>query len=353
MYQEKSPLENLPAEITEAEKLRSILRHIARLSNIDSYSEKENKVREYLINQAKRLNIPYQIDDIGNVWFKPTDKKTEQKKILFCAHMDKVGPGTPLKDIGDMVEGRLDNAFGMGLILSLYEKGYRPTTVFTVQEEAEVHFQGKMKIRKTDLEKPPTKRQRDFSLGARRALVDIYEGKHDKPYLVVNVDGSGLGQFKGIKKYENVLKRTYPVKPGMGIISYVSHDNYHLLNAPLKIFQILAKRHNIPVIYKHGVSNDALEFSFSGLHVLNILIAIENIHTEKEKISKKDLLIARKALKLILRNAEVFEHNINETQDDPGAYPTHYQWTRNATEIPDKENPEKPGGTFKDPFADE
>lgn len=66
--------------------------YFKELTKIPRPSKKEQKVREYLIETAKKLGLDYTVTEIGNVVIrkKATDNSSNRKKLILQAHMDMV-----------------------------------------------------------------------------------------------------------------------------------------------------------------------------------------------------------------------------------------------------------------------
>lgn len=67
-----------------------------KLVQIDSPSGKEKNMILFITDWAKKQNLSYQVDKIGNVLVKNNGKG---KPILFCVHLDTVEPGKEIKPV--------------------------------------------------------------------------------------------------------------------------------------------------------------------------------------------------------------------------------------------------------------
>ena len=56
----------------------------------DSVSGDENAVRELIISRIKNV-CEYRVDNLGSIICFKKGRKTPEKKLMICAHMDEVG----------------------------------------------------------------------------------------------------------------------------------------------------------------------------------------------------------------------------------------------------------------------
>ena len=63
---------------------------LKELCLLNGASGNENAVRDFVISQIKDL-CEYSIDPLGSVIAFKKGKKTPDKKIMLCAHLDEVG----------------------------------------------------------------------------------------------------------------------------------------------------------------------------------------------------------------------------------------------------------------------
>ena len=107
----------------------SIFAHIEKLALIPSIHPDEEQVRHYIITHLDKLGKRYDIDEQGNVYIKPN----KPSDYLLSAHMDKQEEPFYEDDI-EYIEGKLDDAVGLGVILTLAES-YEFHALITVGEE--------------------------------------------------------------------------------------------------------------------------------------------------------------------------------------------------------------------------
>jgi hypothetical protein len=178
-------------EIESLEKVRleRIKQNLEVVSDIESLSGEEDKIRQYLQSKALEFGIETDIDRAGNVWFLSDSPEGE---VLLNAHMDKVGGTSRAIESNGKINGRLDNSLGISVILGLLQEEIRPSVVFTVEEESErekISESGERSFVKRDL------REGKYNFGARTAAEEIYEGKYKKPKLAITVDVSAAGML--------------------------------------------------------------------------------------------------------------------------------------------------------------
>ena len=118
-----------------------------KLVQIDSPSGKEKNMILFITDWAKKQNLSYQIDKLGNVLVKNQGKG---KPVLFCVHTDTVQPGEGIKPViknggiksaGDTILGA-DNKVALASLLSAVEEHLKSNSsqksfelLFTVKEE--------------------------------------------------------------------------------------------------------------------------------------------------------------------------------------------------------------------------
>lgn len=118
-----------------------------KLVQIDSLSGKEKNMILFITDWAKKQNLFYRVDKLGNVLVKNNGKG---KPILFCVHMDTVQPGEGIKPVikngiiksaGDTILGA-DNKVALASLLSAVEEYLKNNDnqksfelLFTVKEE--------------------------------------------------------------------------------------------------------------------------------------------------------------------------------------------------------------------------
>ena len=272
---------------TEAEKnMENLVEDLGTLSSTESLSGQETKIRNHLKGILDSLGLKCLVDEKGNLWVKSEDKN--QKNILLCAHMDKVGAGKKAILEGNRLRGRLDDALGLSVILQLIKQGFRPSILFTVEEESKIEIE---KDGKTSLEarKLP---DNIYNAGARYAAEKL-TNQSDKPKLIIVVDVTKMGQV------------------GNGPIVYTSSGLKRpgkQFPFPQKMLKNIAKIINPSksgISYLEGNANDSIEFTFvPEIGVLAIEIPVENNHTNNEEANFDDVEKAMNVLRRIIENAD-------------------------------------------------
>ncbi len=254
-----------------------IEKELSFLSEADSFSGREDKVAEYLLSRAAEMGVESKRDGRGNVWFMSNMPEGE---ILLSAHMDKVGKGASIKVKEGEVVGRLDDALGVSIILSLFEQGLRPTAVFTVEEESEEEVfdgNGKRKMQERDL------RGSSYNAGARFASEEVLVGGESSPKLVVIVDVSAMGQ------------------KGNGPLIYTSAKGFRFPSEPIKDIKHIFSEKGISAQYMEGALNDSIEFTFgSKKGVVAIELHVDNIHSGEAAASLQDVTSTQDAIRAII-----------------------------------------------------
>ncbi len=266
------------------EKWESIREELIHLSSIDSFSTEEGKLREYLIERAVEMGIKTETDEKGNLWFLSDQPEGE---IMLCAHMDKVGKGVEIEVEGDNVKGRLDDALGISVILSLFKDGLRPSALFTVEEESQQEKEGedgqmKMLWRKM--------KGGIYNAGARQAADEIFLGQKSIPKLIIIVDVSKSDEKGG------------------GPLVYTSSMHFRFPNSSLKSIRKILADKGISAKYLDGQANDSIEFTFRPLKgVAAVEIHVDDMHTEHEVANVQDIVALHDALKEIIENHDNVE----------------------------------------------
>lgn len=123
--------------------MKKIIELFNQLISIDSPSEHEGKISQFLQSWLKKNKFSYRIDKVRNIY---AYNQVNGQPILLCAHMDTVQPGENIKPIvkdgiikssGNTILGA-DNKAALTAILSALEsiKLNRPIElIFSVKEE--------------------------------------------------------------------------------------------------------------------------------------------------------------------------------------------------------------------------
>lgn len=273
----------------EAEKnLEQLIKDLAELSSLDSFSGQEQNLRNRLRLILEGIGLDCFVDDKGNLWVESDNE--EQKNILLSAHMDKVGQGNEVRVEGNRLTGRLDDALGLSIILSLIRQGLRPSVVFTVEEEAQIEVE-KDGQRQLELRELPNG---IYNAGARYVAEKLAE-KNDKPKLVIVVDVTQMG------------------KVGDGPIVYTSSGlkkpgkQFYFSPEMLKKVARVINPEKLGVSYLEGNANDSIEFTFvPGVGVLAVEVPVNNNHTSNEEADIKDVNKTVEILRKIITNASNF-----------------------------------------------
>ena len=265
--------------------IESLVKDIEQLLLVESSSGQETELRNIIGEKLKGFGYEIRVDDKGNLWAESVEKI--EGKILLNSHMDRVGSGTVKRD-GDKLVGRLDDTLGISIMFSLLKEGYRPSMLFTVEEESEMEVveNGEKKLKNRKLP------DGIYNAGARHAADELWNSSN-KPKLFVTIDVTTLG------------------RPGDGPAIYTS-SGLHTLGKQFyfkpdilrSIADVVNKEH-IGTRYVEGNANDSIEFSFvPNLGVTAIEIPIENPHSNNETADVGDVEKTLKVLRIILDKAE-------------------------------------------------
>ncbi len=84
-------MNNKNYEVVKGLKPEKLWRIFSEIASVPRPSKKEEKIRKYLVEFAKNLNLECKTDKIGNVIiYKEAQKSTSNKTIILQAHMDMV-----------------------------------------------------------------------------------------------------------------------------------------------------------------------------------------------------------------------------------------------------------------------
>jgi len=236
--------------------------HLTEVSGLESLSGngREEKVRNYLENEAKKLGYETKIDDVGNLWLLSDAPEGE---ILLCAHMDKVGePQKIIEEDGEII-GRLDDALGISIIISVLETGLRPSVLFTVEEET-------------------------GGAGARHATDNIHKAKEKQPKLALILDVSALEEH------------------GAGPLIYTSSSGIPFPKLPLEAIEKIIIENGLRVKLIPGFINDSTFFArLPNQGVATLQVHIENMHSTKETAFVSDIKETALVLETIIKNHDL------------------------------------------------
>lgn len=266
------------------------------LSRIGSPSRYEGGVRNHLRRRLGELGISSKEDEKGNLM---VSSESPEGEVLLSAHMDKIGRGSEVRVEGEKVVGRLDDAFGLSLIMEVLREGMRPSVLFTVEEESSremIDTEGK----RVEYERPLVGRV--YNAGARSAMEAIGKGNERKPKLMIFVDTAAHDQIgKGVLISKSSLDFPFPIESMKSMAEILRNDR-------------------ISVRYWDAGATDAIEASFlPDQPVVLVQVATENYHTDHEGANKKDILDAIEVVTtLIKRRADVLAPSVTPMHADKG-----------------------------------
>jgi putative aminopeptidase FrvX len=272
--------------IEKETRIETIIEDLKKISDMNSLSGQEKELSNHLKNVLEGLGMKCSFDAKGNLWAESEDPK--QKEILLCAHMDKVGPGKELSIDGDKLTGRLDNAIGLSVILQLARKGFRPSILFTVEEESQIEIEESGITTLKDRDLPDG----IYNAGARYAAQKLAE-RENKPKISIVVDTTQMGK---LNKGPIIYTSSGLKEPG---------KQFYFPSENLKNIAKIINPEKPNISYLEGNANDAIEFTFvPNLGVLAIEIPIENNHSDKEVANINDIRKASEILEKIITNAD-------------------------------------------------
>lgn len=260
---------------------RGFLSELEMTSRINSPSRYEGGMRNYLHRRLGEMGIASTEDAKGNLLVLSDGPEGD---VLLSAHMDKIGAGSEIRIEGETVIGRLDDAFGLSLIMEVLKEGLRPSVLFTVEEESTRQVIDK-KGEKIEYKRPLA--GEIHNAGARSAMQEIYDGAVKKPALIIFVDTSAHDQI------------------GKGPLVSKSSFNFPFPVESMKSMAAILRNEHVSVRYWDAGATDAIEASFLPEQpAVLIEVATEQYHTDHEVAHKNDILDAIAAVKALITHKE-------------------------------------------------
>ncbi len=227
-----------------------IFKHIEQLAKIPSIHPNEEPVRKYIIEQLESMGKKYKIDAIGNLYLIPEKKS----KVLLSAHMDKQADPY-YKDLKTHIQGKLDDAVGIGIILALADH-HEFYSFFTIGEEL---------------------RQIGSNFALDRGLIP-------KVKKVIVIDTSPK------KKMEK------------GPVFYTSFLDIHPYDNYIAEINNIAKSLGINLQPMPGAINDGIVLIQAIRNTIALEPHIDNYHSSMELCSKKDVIDTYRIIESFLIN---------------------------------------------------
>jgi len=227
----------------------NIFKHVEQIALRPSIHPEEEPVRQYIIEQLTAMKKDYTLDAMGNIHL----IANQRSRYLVSAHMDKQAPPY-YEDLGDFIKGKLDDAVGCGIILSLSEH-YDLNAIITVGEET-------------------------ASIGAMFAI------KRD---LIPEVEGI-------------IIIDTSPnMNMGDGLIFYTSFNGITPDPSFVEKIHLTAQKLNIRLQPMPGAINDGSVFANKYKNTIAIEPHIDNFHTAEEIASKRDIIDTYRLIETLLK----------------------------------------------------
>ena len=109
--------------------VESVFSHIKRCAEVPSFSTYEERLHPYIESVTRFIpNASLEKVEGNNLVIKVPGKKSE-KTVVLTAHLDKIDhwgeinqTDLAFSDLGDQIEGQLDNTVGLGICLSILEQ---------------------------------------------------------------------------------------------------------------------------------------------------------------------------------------------------------------------------------------
>ncbi len=239
--------------------MKNLFNYIKNVAKLLSIHPNEEWVRNYIVKVLKTMEKKYKLDEFGDSYIL-SDKKAD---ILLSARMDKQELPS-CEDLGAEVRGKLDDAVGIGIILSLIE-----TTAKNTDFYGALNFYVFLSV--------------DEEGGLRGSQYAIENDLLPKVENAIIVDTSPLGEI------------------GEGPIIYTSLGNRRpsidFLDGILKVASSL----EIVVHPIDGVVNDGVNISKAIPNTIAIEPHVDNFHTSNEVAAKKDVIDVYKIIEHYLK----------------------------------------------------
>lgn len=219
-------------------KMQKIFEFIEAVANLSSIYPNEKLVREFIVKQLTLMKRKYKIDKEGNLYLLP---KTNSKSLL-SAHMDKQAEPY-YEDLGETIQGKLDDAIGIGIILAL-TKTYDFYAFLSIEEEK----------------------------GLQGSIYALNNGLIPKVENAIIIDTSPFGEL------------------GNGPIFYTSFANRNPSDDFLNIIFNLAESMKLNLQPMDGWINDGINIIRAIPDTIALEPHIDNYHTSEEISAKKDIM---------------------------------------------------------------
>ncbi|MCZ6655521.1 MAG: M28 family peptidase [Planctomycetota bacterium] len=215
---------------------------IQRVAVLPSETDHEDLVRTFLIDELAKSGISTEADDAGNLWAK-------RGRLVFCAHMDKLGPPGKWIRQAETIQGRLDDAVGVGVVTALLKSDESVSALFTIGEEW-------------------SESRQSFAYGATRAVRAL---RDLDPSLLIVIDTSPL------------------CNPSRGPILYTASGDTKFDPQLVARIRSIAERMNIPLQVTEGRGNDSSIFGRNNIPTVALEVHVDNYHSASELAVIRDI----------------------------------------------------------------
>lgn len=328
--------ENFSKEDFKNIKPKEVINFFQEISNIPRESGKEEKIRDYLVEFAKKRNLEYYTDQYFNVIIRKNESDKEKEFLGLQAHIDMICEKNnkakhdfskdPIKLIkeGDFIKADgttlgADNGIGMAIILAIlnspkFEK-CKLEAIFTVQEETTM-----IGVKQINIEEIKSKKIISLDNSKEGKMVissanctewfgeinknyieNIYENSYELEYF--NFIGGHSGNDIQDKN------RLNPIKLGINLLSNFENININKLEGGSRV-NVIPRNFKIIFSSKEDIYNELIE---------KIERQKENIKKYGKitirKISKKDKVFSEETTKQIINFISAYQNGAIEFLD--------------------------------------
>ena len=308
---------------------KEVINFFQEISNIPRKSGKEEKIRDYLVEFAKKRNLEYYTDQYFNVIIRKNGDNEEKEFLGLQAHIDMICEKNdkvkhdfskdPIKLIkeGDFIRADgttlgADNGIGMAIILAIlsspkFEK-CNLEAIFTVQEETTMIGAKQINIEEIKSKKIISlDNSKEGKMVISSANCMEWFGEINKNYIENIYENSyelEYSDFRGGHSGNDIQDKTRlnPIKLGINLLSNFENINIGKLEGGSRV-NVIPRNFKIEFASKEDIYNELIE---------KIEVQKENIKKYGKitirKISKKDKVFSKETTKQIMNFISTYQN---------------------------------------------
>ena len=321
--------ENFSEENLKNIEPKEVINFFQEISNIPRKSGNEEKIRDYLVEFAKKRNLEYYTDQYFNVIIRKNGDNEEKEFLGLQAHIDMICEKNdkvkhdfskdPIKLIkeGDFIRADgttlgADNGIGMAIILAIlsshkFEK-CKLEAIFTVQEETTMIGAKQINIEEIKSKKIISlDNSKEGKMVISSANCMEWFGEINKNYIENIYENSyelEYSDFRGGHSGNDIQDKTRlnPIKLGINLLSNFENINIGKLEGGSRV-NVIPRNFKIEFASKEDIYNELIE---------KIELQKENIKKYGKitirKISKKDKVFSKETTKQIMNFISTYQN---------------------------------------------